>query len=90
MPYNLSTTISRINLIPNQTNAKLISEFHRFMQSKNCSERHQNNNLQVLIGFGRYLGAHISEPENEREDNEPVDEPSIEQCIVFLVSLNSI
>lgn len=60
MPYSLGTTINKINLVPNQTNANLISGFHRYMQFRNCSERHQNNNLQVLITYARYLGANVS------------------------------
>ena len=60
MPSKLSTTVSKMNLIPNQTNAKLVSEFYHYMQFKNSSERHQNNNLQVLMAFAHYLGAHVS------------------------------
>jgi len=30
------------------------------MQFRNCSERHQNNNLQVLITFAHFLGPTIS------------------------------
>jgi integrase/recombinase XerD len=60
MPFKLSTTVSKINLIPNQTNAKLVSKFYQYMQFKNCSERHQNNNLQVLIAFAQFLGGSIS------------------------------
>ena len=57
MPSKLSTIVSKINLIPNQTNAKLVVEFHHYLQFKNCSERHQNNNLQVIIAFANFLGA---------------------------------
>jgi integrase/recombinase XerD len=60
MPYRLSTTVSKVSLIPNQTNARLVSKFHEYMQFRNCSERHQNNNLQVLIAFARFLGPNIS------------------------------
>jgi hypothetical protein len=60
MPFKLSTTVNKISLIPNQTNAKLVSSFHQYMQLRNCSERHQNNNLQVLIAFARFLGADVS------------------------------
>jgi integrase/recombinase XerD len=60
MPYRLSTTVSKMSLIPNQTNARLVSKFHDYMQFRNCSERHQNNNLQVLIAFARFLGPDIS------------------------------
>jgi integrase/recombinase XerD len=60
MPFKLSTTVSKMNLIPNLSNAKLLSEFYHYMQFRNSSERHQNNNLQVLMAFAHYLGAHFS------------------------------
>ena len=60
MPFKLSTTVSKISLIPNQMNANLVSKFHHYMQFRNCSERHQNNNLQVLIAFAHFLGPNIS------------------------------
>ena len=60
MPFKLSTSINKINLIPNQTNARLVSKFHDYMKFRNSSERHQNNNLQVLITFAHFLGASIS------------------------------
>jgi integrase/recombinase XerD len=60
MPFKLSTTVSKITSIPNQTNVKLVSKFLHYMQSRNCSERHQNNNLQVLITFAHCLGPSIS------------------------------
>lgn len=69
MPSKLSTIVSTINLIPNQTNAKLVVEFHHYMQFKNCSERHQNNNLQVIIAFANFLGAHIPFYNIERKEH---------------------
>jgi hypothetical protein len=59
MPFKLSTTVSKISLIPNQINAELVSRFHQYMIFRNRSERHQNNNLQVLIAFARFLGVDI-------------------------------
>lgn len=46
MPIKLSTTIKKIELVPNPDNARLIFEFHKFMISNGSSERHQNNNLK--------------------------------------------
>jgi hypothetical protein len=51
MPYTLTSTLSKIFLIPNRINLNLINEFHDQMKSKGCSERHRNNTLQVLIGL---------------------------------------
>jgi integrase/recombinase XerD len=56
MPYTLTTTLSKILLIPNRINLNLINEFHDHMKSKGCSERHRNNTLQVMIGFANFLG----------------------------------
>jgi hypothetical protein len=56
MPYTLTTTISKILLIPNRINLNLINEFHDHMKSRGCSERHRNNTLQVMIGFANSSG----------------------------------
>jgi integrase/recombinase XerD len=68
MPSKLSTIVNKINLVLNQTNAKLASEFHHYMQFRNCSERHQNNNLQVIIAFANFLGAHVPFYNIERKE----------------------
>jgi len=55
MPTKLSTTIKKIEIVPNPDNARLIFEFHKFMKSNGSSERHQNNNLQTIISCANYL-----------------------------------
>jgi hypothetical protein len=55
MPTKLSTTIKKIELVPNPDNARLIFEFHKFMISNSSSERHQNNNLKAIISYANYL-----------------------------------
>jgi hypothetical protein len=55
MPYTLTTTVSKILLIPNRINMNLVNEFHDHMRSRGCSERHRNNTLQVMIGFANSL-----------------------------------
>ncbi|MDQ3084856.1 MAG: hypothetical protein M3Q77_08605 [Thermoproteota archaeon] len=37
MPAKLSTTVSKISLLSNQENAKLISRFHDFMKENGAS-----------------------------------------------------
>lgn len=56
MPTKLSTTMKKIELVPNPDNARLIFEFHNFMMSNGSSERHQNNNLKAIISYANYLG----------------------------------
>src|SRR5215472_812568 len=56
MPATLTTTISKIQLVPNSINASLITEFHKYMVSNGASQRHQNNTLKMVIAFAKYLG----------------------------------
>ena len=56
MPTKLSTTVNKIELIPNRKNSELIRKFHEFMKSNGASERHQNNNLKAVCNFANYLG----------------------------------
>jgi len=56
MPATLTTTISKIQLVPNSINASLITEFHKYMVSNGASQRHQNNTLKRVIAFANYLG----------------------------------
>jgi hypothetical protein len=60
MPTKLSTTIKKIESVPNPDNARLIFEFHKFMKSNGSSERHQNNNLKAIISYANYLGASVT------------------------------
>jgi integrase len=68
MPYTLTTTLSKILLIPNRINLNLINEFHDHIKSKGCSERHRNNTLQVMIGLANFLGCDRTFYEIERKE----------------------
>ena len=57
MPLKLTTTLSKIPLVPNPTNASLIEEFHQYMNARSLSENHQNNCLKVTIAFANFLGS---------------------------------
>ncbi len=60
MPAKLSTTVSKIQFIPNPVNAKLITQYHDFMVENRASERHQNNNLKIIIAYATFLGPNTS------------------------------
>src|SRR5215217_4427322 len=55
MVAKLSTTINKIQSLPNFSNAKIINEFLMYMKNNGSSERHQNNNLNVMIEFSNYF-----------------------------------
>jgi len=57
MPTKLSTTVSKIQTIPNAINASIIEEFHKYMKENDSSERHQNNALKVVIAYAKFLGS---------------------------------
>jgi hypothetical protein len=56
MPTKLSTTVKKIELVPNSKNSELIHKFQEFMKSNSWSERHQNNNLKAVCNFANFLG----------------------------------
>lgn len=60
MPSTLSTTISKIATVPNNTNSALISEYYQYIKTNGVSERHQNNSLKMVIAFANYLGKEIT------------------------------
>ena len=60
MPTKLTTTVSKIVSIPNSVNSELINDFYQYMKSNGASERHQNNNLKVMIAYARFLGTDVS------------------------------
>ena len=60
MPTKLTTTISKIASIPNSVNSELINDFYEYMKSNGASERHQNNNLKVMIAYAKFLGTDVS------------------------------
>jgi integrase/recombinase XerD len=60
MPFKLSTTIGKIQNLPNSKNIEIINESLEYMRSNGSSEHHQNNNLKVVIAFSNFLGKDIS------------------------------
>ena len=60
MPLKLSTTIRKIQNIPNLKNIRIINEFLEYMGSNGSSEHHQNNNLKVVIAYGNFIGKDYS------------------------------
>jgi hypothetical protein len=68
MPVKLSTTINKIENIPNITNRALLTEFHKYLKSNGVSERHKNNNLKALTAFAHFLGSSISFSDIRKND----------------------
>jgi integrase/recombinase XerD len=60
MVAKLSTTISKIQSLPNSSNGKIINEFFIYMRGNGSSERHQNNNLIVLIEFSNHFDSSVT------------------------------
>jgi hypothetical protein len=60
MPVKLSTTVEKIGKIENVQTRLLVRQYHKFMDSTSASERHQINNLKVILSFVNYLGKDIS------------------------------
>jgi hypothetical protein len=57
MPLKLSTTIGKIQNIPNSRNiVEIVNEFLEYMRNNGSSEHHQNNDLKVVIAFGNFIG----------------------------------
>ena len=56
MPFKLSTTIGKIQNLPNSKNIEIVNEFLEYMRNNGSSEHHQNNNLKVVITFGNFIG----------------------------------
>ena len=55
MVAKLSTTINKIQSLPNSSNSITLNEFLFYMKNYGSSERHQNNNLIVMIEYAKYL-----------------------------------
>jgi integrase/recombinase XerD len=74
MPMKLSTTLGKIQNIPNPINLEIINQFVDYMRKNGSPEHHQNNNLKVVIAFGNFLG----------KDNSFYDAKTKEQVFEFL------
>ena len=68
MPMKLSTTIGKIQKIPNTKNIEIMHEFLDYMRKNDSSEHHQNNNLKVAIAFANFLGKYISFDEIQKKE----------------------
>ncbi|MEP6575507.1 MAG: hypothetical protein ABJB85_03680 [Nitrososphaerota archaeon] len=60
MPMKLKTTLSHLDHLPNETNKKLLVEFHEYLKKCDTSENYQNQMLKELISFAEFLGEKIS------------------------------
>jgi integrase/recombinase XerD len=60
LPSKLTTTVNKIQSVPNYTNSVIINEFYEYMKSNGSSEHHKNNNLKVAIAFAKFLGPDVS------------------------------
>ena len=60
MVAKLSTTINKIQNLSNSSNSKILIEFLMYMKNNGSSERHQNNNLIVMIEFSNSFGSNQS------------------------------
>jgi hypothetical protein len=74
MPAKLTTTVSKIQSVPNHTNSVIINEFYQYMGNNDASMHHQNNNLKVIIAFANFLGPNTTFYDIQRK----------EQILVFL------
>jgi integrase/recombinase XerD len=60
LPAKLTTTINKIQTVPNPVNAEIISQFHHYMKGTDASENHQNNCLKAVIAYSKYLGTNTT------------------------------
>ena len=60
MVAKLSTTIEKIKNLPNSSNSITLNEFLFYMKNNGSSERHQNNNLIVMMEFSNSFGSNTS------------------------------
>jgi integrase/recombinase XerD len=60
MVAKLSTTIEKIKNLPNSSNSITLNEFLFYMKNNGSSERHQNNNMNVMIEFSNSFGSNTS------------------------------
>ena len=60
MPVRLSTTVSKINLVPNPVNRDLLKDFNVYMKKNGASESHQNNCLKTIMAFDKFIGPDIT------------------------------
>lgn len=57
MPVRLSTTLSKMSLVPNPVNAGLLDNLYHFMKEMGASESHCNNTLKTAMAYAHFLGS---------------------------------
>ena len=57
MAIKLSTTLTKINFVPNADNSRIIKDFYDYMKANGTSENYQNQNLKAMIVFANFLGS---------------------------------
>ena len=60
MPVKLSTTVTKIQLVPNVSNREVIAAFYDYLMDNNLSVHHINNSLKAAISFASYLGSELT------------------------------
>ena len=60
MVAKLSTTINKIQNLPNSSNDKIVDESLLYMKNNGSSERHQTNNLNVIIEFSNFFDSNTT------------------------------
>jgi hypothetical protein len=60
MVAKLSSTINKIQNLANSSNIETLTEFLIYIKENGSSERHQNDNLNVIIEFSNYLDHNTS------------------------------
>jgi integrase/recombinase XerD len=60
MPAKLSTTVNKIQSVPNLANREAITAFHVYLMINDLSVHHVNNNLKAVISFENYVSSETS------------------------------
>jgi integrase/recombinase XerD len=60
MVAKLSSTINKIQNLANSFNIETLPEFLIYIKENGSSERHQNDNLKIIIEFSNYLDHNTS------------------------------
>ncbi len=60
MSAKLSTTVNKIQSVPNLANREAITAYHAYLMGNDLSVHHVNNNLKAIISFAKYVGPETS------------------------------
>jgi hypothetical protein len=64
----LATTVNKISLLHNSTNASLLTDLHQYMKNNWASDSHQNNCLKTMLAFASFIGPNTSFYDIKRKD----------------------